>query len=538
MPATAPDKALQRCLSYSPERPTGSGSGRNNWLARLAYFCNEKGVPEDVLLAYALAWWTEPDFTAEEITRVIRGIYRRKASTHNSKPYYAPRRGHQSPQEPRPAATAEAYDKPSEEGPAPFPSGIYARLPDFLQRVCEPFKGREADVLLTAAIAVVSGVFPSVSGTYDRHQLGLNQYAFIVAPAASGKGTMKWAERLVRVPHRALVEASQAAHRQYEAELAQWKAQPRGARAAAGPPPEAPAAKRLLVPADSSFAAMVQILADNEGRGIICETEGDTMADAHRNKDWGNYSTLLRVAYHHEPYSTARKGEGLLELARPALSVVLTGTPNQVRNLIPDPENGLFSRFLFYTFTSPPEWRDAFAQGVPLDGHYEQLGQELARMMELVSGPVQVTLTPAQQAQHTDLFGAWTVELAAADVKHSSLRRLGVAAFRLAMLLTVLRCFENGEQPAGTLVCDDEDFATALTLVRVFWQHTDHVLASLPAPMAPAMGVKRDDAALRARAQELRAAGNSLRKIEAELGVSKSTLNRWFPGEASSVPSL
>src|SRR5690606_37890820 len=68
-------------------------------------------------------------------------------------------------------------------------------------------------------------------------------------------------------------------------------------------------------------------------------------------------------AFHHEPIAYTRKTDReFAEILSPQLSVVLSGTPSQVPNLIKSAEDGLFSRFLYYTFVSNQGWRDVSPQ--------------------------------------------------------------------------------------------------------------------------------------------------------------------------------
>lgn len=57
--------------------------------------------------------------------------------------------------------------------------------------------------------------------------------------------------------------------------------------------PEEPQRKMLIFPANTSQAMMMQMLNENDGRGIICETEADTMSGTNK-QEWGDYSP------HHE----------------------------------------------------------------------------------------------------------------------------------------------------------------------------------------------------------------------------------------------
>ena len=108
------------------------------------------------------------------------------------------------------------------------------------------------------------------------------------------------------------------------------------------------------------------------------ETEGDTLTNAF-NSDLGNYSDGFRKAFHHESISYLRKKDHeFVEIVKPKFSAVLSGTPQQIFNLIPDTENGLFSRFIFYTMPTELVWHDMFAfTGVSTaDEQFKQIGRD------------------------------------------------------------------------------------------------------------------------------------------------------------------
>ena len=60
--------------------------------------------------------------------------------------------------------------------------------------------------------------------------------------------------------------------------------------------PEEPPLRMLLIPANSSATAVYQTLNENNGIGLIFETEGDTLANTF-NSDYGNYSDGFRKAF-------------------------------------------------------------------------------------------------------------------------------------------------------------------------------------------------------------------------------------------------
>src|SRR5690554_8197541 len=85
----------------------------------------------------------------------------------------------------------------------------------------------------------------------------------------------------------------------------------------------------LFIPANNSSTGAYQLLGDSDGRGLIFETEGDTLAHAFKS-DYGNYSDGFRKAFHHETISYYRRTDReFVDIESPCLSTVLSGTPKQ-----------------------------------------------------------------------------------------------------------------------------------------------------------------------------------------------------------------
>jgi hypothetical protein len=84
----------------------------------------------------------------------------------------------------------------------------------------------------------------------------------------------------------------------------------------------------VYIPANTSYAKILWHLEQNEGTGIICETEADTLGNVVK-QEWGSYSDMLRKSFHHERLSSSRKGNNeFTEVNAPSLSIALSGTPN------------------------------------------------------------------------------------------------------------------------------------------------------------------------------------------------------------------
>lgn len=70
--------------------------------------------------------------------------------------------------------------------------------------------------------------------------------------------------------------------------------------------PQEPTLKMLVIPANNSATGLFQILNDNDGKGLIFETEGDTLAQTFKSEH-GNYSDGFRKAFHHETITYNRR---------------------------------------------------------------------------------------------------------------------------------------------------------------------------------------------------------------------------------------
>ena len=241
-----------------------------------------------------------------------------------------------------------------------LPIEIYSNLPVILRESCDLFQdGIEKDVFLIASIAVLSGCLPKIEGIYFDEKQSAHLFTFITAPAGSGKGKMKWSKYFGQVIHNKMVEQSKNERAAFEIEMEAYNNLTRKERQD-NEKPEEPPRKMFFIPANSSSSAFIQALADNNFSGIIFETEADTLANTFK-QEWGNFSDILRKAFHHESTSMfRRKDNEYIEIKDPHIAIVLSGTPKQVHHVMPDPENGLFSRFLYYAFEDNSEFKNPF----------------------------------------------------------------------------------------------------------------------------------------------------------------------------------
>lgn len=372
-----------------------------------------------------------------------------------------------------------------------FPEEIFEALPPFLQKVVgNAISVEDRDVILLGAIGCLSVCFYNVCGVYDERVVYSNLYLFVVADAGMGKDALTLCREQVAPINQCLHEQTAQNMIEYKRELAEYqKCKGKNPEAVE---PVAPPQKTLIIPANSSSSSLISILHDNHGIGLLFETEGDTLSQTLKSEH-GNYSDLLRKAFHHEPISMSRrKDREYLEIDSPRLSVVLAGTPEQVSHLIPDAENGLLSRFIFYFIPFRRGIRDVFAtDDVAQSKHaiFKTIGNEFLHLLDSFMNQGSYVIILPTHLQHR--FVEWLDRLndeCCDDVDNGMqgiVRRLGLIAFRMMMLFTALRAFATpmpqARAPDGRIVleCSETDFNTVLRICEILLYHSIHIYLEL-----------------------------------------------------------
>lgn len=362
-----------------------------------------------------------------------------------------------------------------------FSDKVGDNLPLFLRQVISKSRSvQDADMLILGTLTVVSACIPNVSGLYDDREVYPNLFLFVTAQASAGKGRLSLCRHIVQPIHDHLATIYEAEMAAYASQLSEYAVNKDG-----NEPPQKPPRRVLFIPANTSSTKFYKTLKDNGETGIMFETEGDTLVNAFKS-DYGNYSDGFRKAFHHESITYSRiKDDEYTEIRKPRLSVLLSGTPRQIQSLIPDAENGLFSRFIFYSLNVDLQWHNVFANSndIPVDDFFRQLGKEFYSIHQvlLTFHSLSFFVTQSQQKQFHDMFQEIQnsyIKVCGYDFL-ASVRRLGLITFRIAMILTVLRIYEFGELP-NPLICDDSDFNTAVEITRVLIQHSSRIFMDLP----------------------------------------------------------
>lgn len=348
-----------------------------------------------------------------------------------------------------------------------IPKLVYSNLPEVLKNLTDAFSGRERDIVLLSCLGVLSCSIPNVYGIYDGDKIYPNLFVLIVAPPASGKGTMNFSKILIKKIHNKILDDSKLNYSICQEKKKKDKEKNNT---------DCPQLELKIIPANISTAEMYSYLNVSKNGVLIIESEADTLSQMLKN-DWSNYSDLLRKAFHHESVSLSRQIDNrYIEIDEPKISLVVSGTPDQLQPLIKSKENGLFSRFLMYSFDEISGFKNVFApQAYNYSELFETTGSLIYNLYAKLFQMKKETpfkLTENQLKRFLKDFTFIHQDILK-NHNHSvipNLNRHALMMFRLCMILTVLRN-ESTIANKSELVCSNRDFITALKIIKVVLKH-------------------------------------------------------------------
>ena len=473
---------LDKCLKFTEQKEQYYNGNRNNFIFLFSCNANKFGIYEDDTLNYCI---NNFDLEEREIKATVNSTYKNQSADFAKFAKFA---NMQSSKTDNIINTDNNFDDYEDclKGTPIIPQSVYDNLPPILFESCQVFtQERERDVYLTGALAILSGCLPNVSGLYSGSIIYPSLFSFILAPAASGKGALKFAKALADKYHDKTLVLSLEDKKIYDEKLAAYKMlKGKGKLEPGQEMPMPPKFKVVYIPANTSNAKIMQHLDWNDGRGIICETEADTLGQTFKN-EWGSYSDMLRKSFHHEKISKSIKTDGeYIEVNNPQLSVALSGTPKQVFNIIASAEDGLFSRFIFYVFKTDAVWLDPSPKGNPvnLTDYFTTQSKLVLKLVEFYERDELILhLTDEQWVKLNTNFSSFLeqVNTFVSEDALSVVKRLGLILYRFCMIFTAIRKFSTSNYHKE-VYCLDIDFETALTLTKTYIQHSVIMFTNLP----------------------------------------------------------
>ena len=334
--------------------------------------------------------------------------------------------------------------------------------------------------------------------------------SFIVAPSASGKGILSLIRLLVEPIHDEIRQQVATEVKAYKKEKAAYDVM--GKERSKVEAPQMPKNRMFLISGNNTGTGILQNIMDANGTGLICETEADTISAA-IGSEYGHWSDTLRKAFDHDRLSYNRRtDQEYREVKKSYLSVLLSGTPAQVKPLIPSTENGLFSRQLFYYMHGIWAWINQFESGeADLEAIFTDIGLEWKKQLDLMKthGVHTLRLTDEQKQEFNTLFSDlfFRSGLANDNEMSSSIARLAVNTCRIMAEVAMIRALECDQPyqfknssihlltPDKEIATDNikdgiitrwdvtitaEDFKAVLELVTPLYRDATHILSFLP----------------------------------------------------------
>ena len=392
----------------------------------------------------------------------------------------------------------------------------FGKLPPFFRRMM--ILGDDdgmLDLLFLGTLGVLSAAMPWVQGSLFKEVVRPNLYIFVTGAAASGKGKIG----LCRTMAESLDEHLQTQFRNFILQLFGLPVPDDEAEPAPAVPKDDDKAlsdkekqqaqkqrreqekqmdeaakkitllQRLFIPANASATAVYEALSENMGMGLIFESEADTLTSTFR-REGGQFSEGLRKAFHNEPIEYMRRTRReRVYIKNPFMSMVLTGTPNQMPRMLQSAENGLFSRMLFYRLTTT---RESFLEdelddsltGEQVADYCHVLGRLLSQFFDrLKSMPTGITFSLNAEQKHRfmsffhdldleyqQLFAEGYDSAEAVENVDSTMKRLGNICYRIMMVLSVSRHIEDAVLP-DHVECHPSDFDTVMRIAPILMHH-------------------------------------------------------------------
>ena len=451
---------------------------RNDYILRVAGACNTKGLPLKFVEKQLDSKLNLTNF--DDHLKTLRGIYSRYDESFDKSPI-----------------KNNEYVK--HETPT-FDTQRVEKLPKIFKMLFKRFEDeRERDVSIIGLLSLLGAILDGYNVIHQNKRYLTNLFTVISAPFASGKGVLNIIRNIGNPLNRTLAEISRERYKKYQDELQYYKENFKDNPELTEP--VIPIMPRLFFGGDMSTASFKDQLVMTNGAGMMFDTEADTITST-LSAEWGDYSVLLRKGLSNETIEFDRKNISR-EISKPYVSGLISGTVGALLRLIPNSEDGLFSRLIYYVFDKEPTFaQDAF--DYKLVDKYDNQEKELSEIIENTFfyfdnmkkkyQTIEFYWDESYQIRLLDTYRNWlNSHLAIIGAAGSRvLFRLGNMATRIAAILTVFRLMENGEiinphnldilfenQSKVRITCTEEDFDATMHLMDIIRQHTFHVYENL-----------------------------------------------------------
>lgn len=351
------------------------------------------------------------------------------------------------------------------------------------------------DMLLLSCITALSICFPTVRLPYGTSRYSINISMLFGAPSSSNKSVMKYASLLLNALNKYLGDQYKEELREWQHQCERWEQEKKMAAKEKRninfdlEPGDKPLLAIIRIPVNSPKSMWIDLIKGNERYGNLADTtELDSLSDAN-SKECGNMMDLINKAAMNEPIDKAFRIDGtVVNISFPMLSLMGSGTLNQLHRIIVSYETGLGSRMPVYL---GPDLAEFLSQkpsdnAVDFNKYYNNLGEEVLLMWKFfASFNFIVTFSDEQWDKHTEQWKECFDEVRMTRREMVSVStRFGLFHMRIASVLTMLRLWDQvkGDIEVNRSVyamgnehniqCNDNDFEMAGMIASTIFEHT------------------------------------------------------------------
>ncbi len=316
-----------------------------------------------------------------------------------------------------------------------YPEFVFLSMPKQIQNIINKIKNDSNEsFLLYSFLIIASGVLPKINFSYNHTKLSLNLSSLCLAESSSGKGATNLVKELF-----------------YEIDETLKKIKNEG---------KEEKNRCLFLSMNISGSELIHRLELNEGNAILYDTEITSFTSAN-SKEWGDYDTIFRQGASNDPISKHRRDSKDIFINFPKVTVFLTGTPSQITSVFKDKDNGLYSRFMYFTFRGNDMWKENLMFKPKRDVSQEQ--QYLLEVYKHYQENIPNIVITQEAQEYLDMYFKPLYEKYKSDnLLKSVVVRHGIYAWKLAL---TIKLFEELTPNGSDVVIDKEVMRVAVEIV-------------------------------------------------------------------------
>jgi len=352
--------------------------------------------------------------------------------------------------------------QPNTTEQAKVPKEVYTALPLILQDGCSIYdRTPDKEAFLHAALTVLTRALPKTRIALDDKDHALSLCMYLYGRSTGGKGVASHAMQLLSALNKRENENNKRLQQEYEQALKQDTTNA----------PEPPLVVDTHLPLRTTPSTLLARFNQNPPNTVhlLTDTEGHALGSP-THKDHGSLRQIILKGAEGEEDGQLWKKEGKVHVDV-WLSMLISSTPQQMLDGIGSTEDGLFSRFLWYSveskegvYISPKR-----TGSKPKKQMVADLGPRVVAIYDLLndSQGVEVTFTNKQYDEHTvQLQKLMTAGYAMHPDLGAFVGRLGKRVMRTAATFALLRRAEEGGPMPKTVVCDELSWHAAAMLAE------------------------------------------------------------------------